>query len=196
MILLLAVLICAARADETGPSPAAGASGWGDVEKALGRTGTLLPDGVFKVSMPRSDLNVTVGDVHVAPALALGSWVAFKDTGNGSMVMGDLVLAEGEVSPVMEKLQQGGVEQTALHNHLLGETPRVLYMHIAGHGDPVRLAGAIHDALALTGTPANVSAAALPANGSLKAAYSTRPSVRKGSTTAGSTSSASRERTG
>ncbi len=167
---MLAILIGGARADNAGQSPVAAASGWGNVEKALGRTGTLLPDGVFKVSMPRSDLNVTVGDVHVAPALALGSWVAFKDTGNGSMVMGDLVLAEGEVSPVMEKLQQGGVEQTALHNHLLGETPRVLYMHIAGHGDPVRLAGAIHDALALTGTPANVSAAAPPANGSLDTA--------------------------
>jgi hypothetical protein len=77
--------------------------------------------------------------------------------------MGDLVLAEDEVGPVMMKLQQGGIEQTALHNHVLGESPRVMYMHIGGHGDAVKLAGAIHDALALTGTPFGAPSGAPPA---------------------------------
>ena len=103
----------------------------------------------------------------MAPALALGSWVAFKNTDNGSMVMGDLVLTQDEVNAVMQKLQQGGIEQTALHNHLLDESPRIMYMHIAGQGDPVRLAGTLHDALALTGTPMASPAAAKPANNSL-----------------------------
>lgn len=151
--------------------PAATAAGsdtsWKPVEQAIGRSGTLQPDGVFKISMPRSDLNVTIGNVTVAPVLALGSWIAFKDMGNGSMMMGDLVLTVDEVNVVMQKLQQGGIEQTALHNHLLGETPRIMYMHIAGHGDPVVMAGVVHDALALTGTPLKVPAAAKPTNDSL-----------------------------
>lgn len=145
-------------------------SDWNAVEQAMGRTGTLLPDGVFKFSMPRSDLNVTIGDVRVMPALALGSWAAFKNVDGMSMVMGDLVLTEAEVNPVMEKLQQGGIEQTALHNHLLGESPRVMYMHIAGRGDPVRMADALHNALALTGTPTSAHAAPSSANISMDTA--------------------------
>ncbi len=127
----------------------------------------MQPDGVFKFSMPRSDLNVTIGNVSVAPALALGSWVAFKNSGNESVAMGDLVLTEGEANVVMQKLQQGGIDQTALHNHLLGESPKVIYMHISGHGDPVVMAATIHDALALTGTPTKAPATAQPGNDSL-----------------------------
>jgi hypothetical protein len=103
--------------------------------------------------MGRSDMHVTVGGVAIKAPLALGSWVAFKKMGNQAMVMGDLVLKESEVEPVMLKLQQEGIELTALHNHVLNESPRVMYMHISSHGDPVKLARALHDALALTGTP-------------------------------------------
>jgi hypothetical protein len=107
---------------------------------------------------------VTARGVPIQPALALGSWVAFKRIGDQAMVMGDLVLTEDELNPVMLALQQGGVEQTAVHNHLLGESPRVLYMHISGHGDPVRMAETIHTALTLSNTPFTAPAAAAAAD--------------------------------
>jgi hypothetical protein len=132
-------------------------SEWKPVEDAMGRSGKLQPGDVFKFGMPRKDLQVTVNGVQVKPGLALGSWAAFKKMGEEAMVMGDLVLTTDEVEPVMLKLQQEGIEQTALHNHLLGESPRVMYMHIAGRGDAVKLARALHDALALTKTPAAAS---------------------------------------
>jgi hypothetical protein len=97
--------------------------------------------------------------VQLKPALALGSWLAFKKMGDSTMVMGDLVLTEDEVTPVMTKLQEGGVEQTALHNHVLHESPRVMYMHIAATGDAVKIAKALHDALALSKTPFSAPAA-------------------------------------
>jgi hypothetical protein len=103
--------------------------------------------------MPRKDLHVTLDGVDVKPALALGSWVAFKRDGASAMVMGDLVLTEDEVEPVMMKLQEGGIHESALHNHLIRESPHVMYMHIASHGDPVQMARAIHDAISLTKTP-------------------------------------------
>jgi hypothetical protein len=134
--------------------PASAAADWTRVEQALGRKGTLNPGDVMKFSFPRSDLRVTVGGVQVRPALALGSWVAFKRIPGGqAMVMGDLVLTEDEVGPVMSRLQDQGVEQTALHNHVLMESPRVMYMHIAAHGDEAKIAQAVHDALALSKTP-------------------------------------------
>src|SRR5262245_15595655 len=126
---------------------------WKPVEDALGRKGSIQPGDVYKFSMPRSDLKVTVAGTPIKAGLALGSWLAFKRVGNDAVVMGDLVLTESEVEPVMAKLQQEGVEQTAVHNHLLNESPRVIYMHVAGHGDPAKLAGALKDALALTKTP-------------------------------------------
>jgi hypothetical protein len=114
----------------------------------------MNPGDVIKFSFPRSDLNVTVGGVALKPALALGGWVAFKQTANGeAMAMGDLVLTDEEVSPVMRALQAGGVEQTALHNHVLMETPHVMYMHISAHGDAAKIARTIHDALAQSKTP-------------------------------------------
>jgi len=131
-----------------------GTAEWKKVDDGMGRPGQSQPGDVYKFAMPRKDLHVVLGGVAVKPALALGSWVAFKRDSGGSMVMGDLVLTEDEVEPVMLKLQESGVEQTALHNHLFGESPRVMYMHVAGHGDAVQLAKAIHDALALTKTPA------------------------------------------
>jgi len=140
------------------------AASWKPVEQALGRSGQLQPGDVFKFGMPRKDLSVTKAGVSVAPGLALGSWLAFKRIGDKAMVMGDLVLTEDEVEPVMLKLQQEGIEQTSIHNHLLGEVPRVLYMHIEGHGDAVQLASKLASALALTKTP--IPAAAPAAAGS------------------------------
>jgi biotin operon repressor len=129
------------------------ASDWKAVEEAMGRPGQAQPGDVIKFGMPRKDLHVRVGNVEIKPGLALGSWAAFKRMESGSMVMGDLVLTEDELEPVMRKLQEGGIEISAVHNHLIGELPRVMYMHIASHGDAVRMARAIHDAVALTKTP-------------------------------------------
>ena len=127
------------------------------IDKAIGKSGELK-DEVYKISMPRTDLKVTVKDVTLKPGLALGSWVAFKEAGNEAVVDGDLVLTEDEVAPVFDKLRKEGIEVTALHNHLIGETPRVMFLHIAGKGDATRLASHIKAALALTKTPLGESA--------------------------------------
>lgn len=142
---------------------AASSADWKAVDDAMGRAGMDQPDGARKYSMPRKDLNVTVGGVQVKPGLALGGWAAFNHPGAHSLVMGDLVLTEDEVTPVMQKLQAGGLEITALHNHLQHETPRVMYMHIHGMGDATAMAKAIHDALAETKTPGGESGAAAAA---------------------------------
>ncbi|HEX8068825.1 MAG TPA: DUF1259 domain-containing protein [Pyrinomonadaceae bacterium] len=167
--LVFALVACSAPEGRTGPQASAGqqpaAADWQAVGRALGKEGALQPGDVYKVSLPRSDLQVTAGGVQLKPALALGSWVAFKRTGGDAMVMGDLVLTEDEVTPVMTKLQAGGVERTALHNHVLRESPRVMYMHIGAHGDAVQIARAIHDALALSKTPLTAPTGA-PAGGS------------------------------
>jgi hypothetical protein len=135
---------------------------WKAVDDAMGRPGQDQPDGAHKFGLPRGDLKVTVAGVEVKPALALGSWVAFSKPGAGSMVMGDLVLAEDEVEPVMMSLEKSGVQVTALHNHVLQESPRVMYMHIGGEGDAVKLATAIKEAIGLTKTPAPTSPAPAP----------------------------------
>lgn len=133
---------------------------WKRVDEAIGRSGTMQPGEVYRVSFPRSDLRVTAGGVVVKPALALGGWVAFKQTGaDEAMAMGDLVLTEAEVAPVMAKLQEGGIEQTAVHNHLLHESPRVMYMHISARGDPAKIGAAVRAALALSKTPTATPAA-------------------------------------
>jgi hypothetical protein len=132
---------------------------WKAVDAALGRSGQMQPGGVYKFAMPRKDLKVTKDGVAIAPGLALGSWAAFQKMGDQAMVMGDLVLTEDEIEPVMLSLQQNGIEQSAIHNHLLGESPRVVYMHIEGHGDPVVLAKSLATALALTRTPLPTTAA-------------------------------------
>jgi len=127
---------------------------WANVDRIFGRNGSALAGGVVKYGFPRTDLRVTVKGVRLKPAFALGGWVAFKDIGAGrAIAMGDLVLTESEVEPVIRALQRGGVEQTALHNHLLGETPRILYMHVHATGDPGKIAQAIRGALATTKTP-------------------------------------------
>ncbi len=132
----------------------AGAAEWKSVADVFEFPGDVLPGGVIRFNMPRKDLHVTVGGIEIKPGLALGAWAAFHYVGkNDAMVMGDLVLMEEEVAPVMKALQEGGVEVTALHNHLLGESPRILYMHMGGHGDPVKMARTIKQAVALTKTP-------------------------------------------
>jgi Domain of Unknown Function (DUF1259) len=145
----LFVLSCAVVA-QTAPAT----NDWKAVEQALGRSGQLQGDGAYKFGLPRGDLKVTVDGVQIKPTLALGSWVAFSSPGQDAMLMGDLVLAEDEVSPVMLALQENGLQITALHNHVLHETPRVMYMHIAGHGDTVKLADAVKKVIALTKTTA------------------------------------------
>jgi hypothetical protein len=149
------MLLAALGAPAAGAQQATGhAADWTGVDRALGRKGAAQPGGVMKYGFPRSDLHVTAGGVEVKPALALGSWVAFEPVGGGrAMMMGDLVLTEGEVGPAMQALQQGGVEQSALHNHLLGESPLVMYMHVSAIGDPAVLARTVHSALATTHTP-------------------------------------------
>ncbi|MGH7651508.1 MAG: DUF1259 domain-containing protein [Gemmatimonadaceae bacterium] len=132
----------------------------GTIEAALGRKGTPNPGGVLRFGFPRNDLQVTKSGITLRPALALGSWVAFQRIGDHAMVMGDLVLLESEVESVLASLQENGVEQTALHNHLLGESPRVMYMHIHAIGNPARIAKAIRTALEFTDTPLAPPAAA------------------------------------
>jgi hypothetical protein len=149
-----------------GQKPAPDTTDWSAVDRAIGRPGALLPGGVHKYAFPRSDLHVRVGGVVIRPALALGGWVAFKGAGNNAMAMGDLVLLQREVTPVLTKLQEMGVSETALHNHLLHESPRLMYMHIEAEGDPVKIAEALHAALALTKTPP-----AQPAGGAPTASF-------------------------
>jgi len=134
---------------------------WDAVAKALGKSGTEMPGGVYRVGLPRSDLHVVIDGVALKPALALGSWLAFAKMNDSTMVMGDLVLTENEISPVMKKLAEEGIDITALHNHLLRAKPATFYMHILGHGDAVTLAKDMHDALVLSKTP--LAAAPAPA---------------------------------
>jgi hypothetical protein len=148
------LLVCATAARATAQKPEqASTADWKPVDQAMGRPGKAQPGDVYKYGFPRSDLQVRISDVTLKPALALGGWVAFKRMGRDAMAMGDLVLLESEVAPVMTKLQEMAVTQTALHNHLLQESPHVMYMHIEASGDPIKIAQAVHAALALTRTP-------------------------------------------
>ena len=135
---------------------------WAPVETALGRKGTANPGSVLKFGFPRTDLQVSANGVVLKPSFALGSWIAFKRIADHVMVMGDLVLLESEVTSVMASLQQNGIEQTALHNHLLGESPRVMYMHIRAIGNAERIAKAIRTALEFTDTPLTTPTATTP----------------------------------
>ncbi|WP_018315790.1 DUF1259 domain-containing protein [Bradyrhizobium sp. WSM2793] len=134
---------------------------WKKVDETLGRKPAVADD-VHRYAFPRTDLTVTLDGVTIKPALALGGWLAFKPAHGGAMVMGDLVLLETEINPVMAKMIASGLEITAVHNHLLRASPATFYMHVAGHGDPVKLASAIHDALAESKTPLTVAAPAGP----------------------------------
>lgn len=172
--LLVALTACQTKAKEGNPDeertessatemqekqPAQAPIDWTRVATALGKSGALQSGEVYRVSLPRGDLHVTLGGVQLKPALALGSWVGFKQTGSNEVTtMGDLVLLENEVGPVTAKLQEGGIEQTAIHNHLLHETPHVMYVHIRARGDAIKVATAIHAGLALSKTPLGAAA--------------------------------------
>src|SRR5438132_9798819 len=164
LMTLFVLVACSAPQNNSGQAnnQQGAATDWKPVEQALGKAGAMQPGDVYKVSLPRSDLKITVGGVELKLALALGSWVAFKKAGDMTAVMGDLVLTEDEVTPIMTKLEEGGVDPTALHNHVLHESPRVMYMHIHAMGDAVKIDKAIHDALALSKTPFAAPAATPP----------------------------------
>src|ERR1700687_288264 len=134
---------------------------WQKVDTTLGRKPAVSGD-VHRYGFPRTDLAVTLEGVTIKPAFALGGWVAFKPMHSEVMVMGDLVLLEPEINPVMAKLVEGGLEITAVHNHLLRANPATFYMHVGGHGDPAKMAVVIHDALAVSKTPFAMPAAATP----------------------------------
>jgi uncharacterized protein DUF1259 len=136
---------------------------WQKVDDAIGRKPAVVSGDVHRYGFPRGDLNVTLDGVSIKPALALGGWVAFKGMGgqgmgsqgmgSQAMVMGDLVLLETEIKPVMTKLVEGGLDITAVHNHLLRANPATFYMHVGGHGDPAKMAAAIRAALTESKTP-------------------------------------------
>ena len=134
---------------------------WQKVDEAFGRKAAVSGD-VHRYGFPRTDLSVTLDGVAIKPALALGGWVAFKPAHGGVMAMGDLVLLETEINPVMLKLIEGGFEITAVHNHVLRANPATFYMHVGGHGDPAKMATVIRDALSASKTPLAAPAAAAP----------------------------------
>ena len=135
---------------------------WQKVDAAFGRKPAVSGD-VHRYGFPRTDLQVNLDGVAIKPGFALGSWVAMKPVQGGAMAMGDLVLLETEINPVMSKLIEGGIDITAVHNHLLRANPATFYMHVGGHGDAVKMANAIHAALAASKTPLDAPAAAPPA---------------------------------
>jgi hypothetical protein len=151
-VLLLGIALVPAPANAQQKTPSN--VDWKPVQDVFGFAGDTLPGEVIRFNMPRKDLHVTIGDVEVKPGLALGAWAAFHPVAkNDAMIMGDLVLTDDEVAPVAKALQEGGVEVTGIHNHLLGETPKIMYLHMGGHGDPVKLAQAVKKAVALSKTP-------------------------------------------
>ncbi|HMI73494.1 MAG TPA: DUF1259 domain-containing protein [Steroidobacteraceae bacterium] len=156
----LAILIAAISGITLTAAAGAADIDWSKVDQALGIPGTNQPGGVHKYGLPRSDLKITVDGVAIKPTLALGSWIGFLPMGNGAMFMGDLVLTDTEISPVMKRLIDDGIEITAVHNHLLRTSPAVFYMHVGGHGDPVKLAQTLHAGLALSQTPFTAAAPA------------------------------------
>jgi hypothetical protein len=131
------------------------------IDEALGRSGQKTGD-VYRMGFPRTDLHVSVAGVEIKPGLALGSWAAFSGNDNDATVMGDLVLLENEVTPVMKKLRASGFDITAVHNHVLNETPRVIYMHYMGHGKSAELARSLRAALAESKTPLDKPAPPAP----------------------------------
>src|SRR5262245_19288845 len=157
-----AVLVIGVPAMATAAQPE-----WKAVEQALGKSGQLQAGDVFRVGMPRTDLNVTVKGVPVKAGFALGSYAAFRQVGDHAMVMGDLVLLDAEIPAVMSGLFAGGLQVTAVHNHLNEMSPHVMYMHYEGHGDAVQLAKGLRQALSASATPFASAAAAAAAGPAL-----------------------------
>jgi hypothetical protein len=151
--LLGLVLLLPASVSAQQPGAAPNADWHRTVDDVLGRPGAEQPGGVWRIGLPRTDLKVTLDGVELRPGFALGSWLAFHPHGQGLMVMGDLVLLEREVAPVMRRLAAGGIEVTALHNHLLRAQPATMYLHVAGQGDAAKLAASLRAALQESATP-------------------------------------------
>src|SRR5262245_50615636 len=135
---------------------------WEKVDAAFGRKPAAVAGDVHRYGFPRTDLTVTVDGVTIRPAFALGGWIALKPAHGGVMVMGDLVLLETEINQVLTKLIESGLEITAIHNHVLRGNPATFYMHVGGHGDAVKVATAIRDALGASKTPLATPAASAP----------------------------------
>jgi len=153
-ILILSIFLCPVMLAAQGLDTAT-------IDEAMGRSGQKAGD-VYRLGFPRTDLHVSIARVDIKPGLALGSWAAFAGNDNEAMVMGDLVLVENELTPVMKKLRAAGFEITAVHNHVLNEAPRVIYMHYLGHGKAVELAKSLHAALAESKTPLDKPAPPAP----------------------------------
>jgi hypothetical protein len=134
------------------PAAAMAETDWPQIDSTIGKKAAIA-GAVHKYGLARSDLQVTLDGVAIKPGLALGGWVAFEPTGHTAMMMGDLVMTEPEINPVMKSLLANGVQVTGVHNHLLRASPATFYMHISAHGDPVKLAKVIREALAETKTP-------------------------------------------
>ena len=158
-VLLMGLSACAnAQAGSQETTSEEASVDWEDVGQAIGKEGEMMEGGVYRINMPRSDLSVTSQDIDIKPGLALGSYAAFKETGEDeAMVMGDLVLTEDEYNDVISRLQEDGIKQTAIHKHLLEESPAIWWTHIEGQGEPVEMAETIRAALDLTGTPLSES---------------------------------------
>jgi hypothetical protein len=127
-------------------------SPWGNIEKLFNKKGIERGD-LFKITFPRTDLEVTMNDLVLSPDLALTSWLAFKRAGKATIMMGEIVLKESEIGRVEYKLDSAGIEITGLHNHLIGESPKIMYMHVSGHGDALSLAEVVKSIFSVTGTP-------------------------------------------
>jgi hypothetical protein len=153
-LVALVVSAPAARAQDT-PQ----AVDWQSVDTAFGRKPVAVAGDVHRYSFPRSDLTVTVDGVQIKPSLALGGWIAIKPEPHGAMAMGDLVLLDSEINPVLSELATNGIDVTAIHNHLLRSNPATFYLHVGAHGDPVSIANRIRDALLASNTPLDVPAA-------------------------------------
>src|SRR5260221_849007 len=125
---------------------------WDSVGRILQTSGSAT-GGYYRYTWPRRDVTLRIGDVTVAPALALGAWAGFSGDAAGATVMGDLVLTSGEVKPVLAELARQRIAVTAIHNHLVGEDPKITYVHYHGEGTPVELAGRLHRDIAHTESP-------------------------------------------
>ena len=159
---LIVVALAGAVAAQTPPPKPAGLD-TAALDRVIGKSGQAMAGDVYRFGFPRTDLNVSVGAVKVKAGFALGSWAAFKAAASGAVAHGDLVLTDTEINPVISALQQHGFEITALHNHLINESPSVMYLHFWGQGDATKLAQSVKDALSKTKTPMTAPPAAAAA---------------------------------
>ena len=156
--LLAAILFVAAIPMASAAASSTTSAAWDSVAAIL-RTKDAFASGYHRFNLPRRDITLRVGGVSVAPELAQGAWAGFSDDPDAAMLMGDLVLTGAELRPVLAELDRQGLSVTAIHNHLVGEEPRLVYVHFGGHGRAVDLAKRLDRVLALTATPRPVAAA-------------------------------------